>query len=214
VGRQASGCGGGGGGGWLAGGEGALSGSTVPYHNRQCHVTTLRVRRQHRTPSPLPCPSSAQHFISEGYLFPLARPFYWFGLRTNSTADPRNFTWIDPTLDVEFVAAWDPGSSYTHWGNDNGQQEPNNQPSPPEMCIGAGLGLALPAEPAAGAAAGTSTPGTSAGFWGAPISCPPGPPPPGPPAGANFSMEFDGAAAWADSNCALKYPIMCKLARG
>lgn len=105
-----------------------------------------------------------QHFIKAGYLFPKARPFYWMGLRTNATAEPRKYTWIDPTLVTQ---VYDPSSSYAHWGNAAGQAEPNNLYFPPELCIG-----------------------------------------------ANFSGSFEGAAGWADANCGMKYPIMCRLARG
>jgi hypothetical protein len=104
-----------------------------------------------------------QHYIASGYLFPKARPFYWMGLRTNATAEPRRYTWIDPTLVSQ---VYDPSSSYAHWGNAAGQAEPNNLYFPPELCIG-----------------------------------------------ANFSGSYEGAAGWADANCGMKYPIMCRLAR-
>lgn len=29
----------------------------------------------------------------------------------------------------------------------------------------------------------------------------------------NFTQTFEGAAGWADANCGMKYPIMCRLAR-
>jgi hypothetical protein len=116
-------------------------------------------------PSHTPPHHPLQFYTTNGYLFPKARPFYWIGMRINSTSEPRNFSWVDPSLPVGFV--FEPGSSYSHWGTAQGQAEPNNFYFPPEMCVG-----------------------------------------------ANFSQAYDDAAGWADANCGMRYPIMCKLARG
>jgi hypothetical protein len=104
-----------------------------------------------------------EFYISGGYLFPKFRNVYWMGLRLNSTTEPRKYTWIDPSLEIQEL---DQFTDYMHWGSSAGQQEPNNLHFPPEMCTS-----------------------------------------------GNFTQAFEGAAGWADANCGMKYPIMCRLAR-